>query len=120
LCWDTQIAGHHQRLPKSFSRTLHQPDRQNKTCLEQETITKTDRNEKNIAFTENVTANNVHLTVHEVRKQSSILLEMEKANQIKIVGGLYNVETGQVVFLRIAFTPNFFWNLCQIIVNLSG
>ena len=46
----------------------------------------------------NVTKINVDLTVEQVRKQSPILAEMERAGEIKIVGGLYDVESGHVSF----------------------
>lgn len=67
-------------------------------AIEAETETKTDRNGGNIEFVNNVTANNVHITVRNIKEQSLILNEMEKAGQIKIVGGLYDIVTGQVLF----------------------
>jgi carbonic anhydrase len=33
-----------------------------------------------------------------VRRESPIIAEMEELGQIKIVGGLYDVETGEVSF----------------------
>ncbi|PSR53760.1 carbonic anhydrase [Adhaeribacter arboris] len=67
-------------------------------AIEQETQTIHNRNGNNETFVENVTNNNIFLTINRIRKESSILAEMEQANQIKIVGGLYEVETGKVVF----------------------
>ena len=69
-----------------------------KPAIELETETKTNRTDKNEAFLRNVTVNNVFITVKKVREQSSILREMEETKQIKIVGGLYDVDTGQVTF----------------------
>ncbi|MEI6816723.1 MAG: carbonic anhydrase family protein [Bacteroidota bacterium] len=69
-----------------------------KPAIEQETITLENRNDSNIPFVDNVTGNNVHITVDKIRQQSEILLDMEKKDQIMIVGALYNVETGQVTF----------------------
>jgi carbonic anhydrase len=69
-----------------------------KPAIEIETETKADRNSKNKKFVENVTRNNVFVTVKKVREQSSLLAEMEKAKQIKIVGGLYDLDTGKVTF----------------------
>ena len=69
-----------------------------KPAIERETVTITERNGKNKTFTKNVTENNVFITVEKIREQSSILNEMEQAKEIKIVGGLYDVDTGQVIF----------------------
>lgn len=70
-----------------------------KPSIEIETETVTERNSKNIKFVENVTINNVKLSVEGVRKRSTIISEMEIENKIKIVGGIYDVETGKVSFL---------------------
>ena len=69
-----------------------------KPAIERETVTITERNGKNKTFTKNVAENNVFITVEKIREQSSILNEMEQAKEIKIVGGLYDVDTGQVIF----------------------
>jgi carbonic anhydrase len=45
-----------------------------------------------------VAERNVQLTVEQIRKQSPLLEAMEKAGQIDIVGGMYDVETGHVEF----------------------
>lgn len=41
---------------------------------------------------------NVDLAIEEIRKQSEILAALEKEGKIKIVGGMYDVETGVVAF----------------------
>ena len=69
-----------------------------KPAIEQETETKTERNVNNELFLKNVTVNNVFITVKKIKEQSSILLEMEQTKQIKIVGGLHDIDTGQVTF----------------------
>lgn len=69
-----------------------------KPAIEQETETITERNGKNRPFMKNVTKNNVFITVQGVRKQSSILREMEQTGEIKIIGGLHDIDTGQVTF----------------------
>jgi len=43
---------------------------------------------------------NVQLVVEQIREQSSLLAAMETAGSIAIVGGMYDIETGKVVFLR--------------------
>jgi carbonic anhydrase len=70
-----------------------------KPSIEIETQTETDRNGKNIKFVENVSVNNVKLTVEGIRRRSPILSEMETEKKIKITGGMYDVETGIVKFL---------------------
>lgn len=57
-----------------------------------------ERNAKDHTFVELVTEENVRLAMEEVRQRSSILKEMEEKGQINIVGGLYNVSTGTVIF----------------------
>ncbi len=70
-----------------------------KPSIEIETQTESDRNGKNIKFVENVSVNNVKLNVEGIRSGSPILSEMEREKKIKIIGGMYDVETGIVKFL---------------------
>lgn len=69
-----------------------------KPALDQETKTIVDRNGNNKSFLNNVTVNNIFLTVNKIKEQSSILNEMVEKKQIKIIGGLHDIETGQVTF----------------------
>ena len=71
-----------------------------KPAIELETETKINRTDTNEAFLRNVTVNNVFITVKKVKEQSSILDEMEQTGKIKIIGGLYDVDTGQVTFFE--------------------
>jgi carbonic anhydrase len=57
-----------------------------------------DRSSKNAAFVYAVTLANIRRTVAHIRSESPILRQMEQAGQIKIVGALYDVETGKVTF----------------------
>jgi carbonic anhydrase len=43
---------------------------------------------------------NVQLTVDHIRKQSGLLAAMEQADEIAIVGGMYDIETGKVDFFQ--------------------
>ena len=43
---------------------------------------------------------NVFITVQKMKEQSSILNEMEKAGEIKIIGGLHDIDSGQVLFFE--------------------
>lgn len=69
-----------------------------KPAIDQETQTTADRNGNNAEFVNHVTENNVHLTMARVRKESPILADMEKNGEIRIIGGVYDVETGKVDF----------------------
>jgi carbonic anhydrase len=69
-------------------------------AINQETTTKTDRNGQNLTFVNKVSAINVNLTISLIRKQSNILADLEKESKIIIVGGLYNIETGEVIFFE--------------------
>jgi carbonic anhydrase len=57
-----------------------------------------ERNSANLDFVNEVSKVNVHKTIENMRQQSSVLLEMEEAEEIKIVGAMYDVENGGVVF----------------------
>jgi len=70
-----------------------------KPSIEIESETESERNGRNIKFVENVSVNNVRLTVEGIRRRSPILSEMEREKKIKIIGGMYDVETGIVKFL---------------------
>jgi carbonic anhydrase len=67
-------------------------------AIQSEQTTNGKRDGSNPDFVKNVTENNVHLTIDRVRKESPIIAELEQQGQIKIVGGLYDVETGAVSF----------------------
>jgi carbonic anhydrase len=69
-------------------------------AINQETTTKIDRNGQNLTFVNKVSAINVNLTIGQIRKQSSILADLEKEGKIIIVGGLYDIETGIVSFFE--------------------
>ncbi|HMJ48901.1 MAG TPA: carbonic anhydrase, partial [Ferruginibacter sp.] len=74
-----------------------------KPAIESDTQTPPEqRNGNNGTFVYKVTEKNVFLTVQKVREQSSILKEMEETKQIKIIGGLYDVDSGQVTFYESA------------------
>jgi carbonic anhydrase len=69
-----------------------------KPAIEIEKETASERNSRNKKFVENVTVNNVTLTVQQVKEQSPMLREMEQSGKIKIIGGLYDLDTGIVTF----------------------
>ncbi|MBT3872305.1 MAG: carbonic anhydrase [Flavobacteriaceae bacterium] len=53
-------------------------------------------NDKSI---EDVAVLNVELSIDRIRKESSILSELEKEGTIEIFGAIYDVSTGKVIFL---------------------
>ena len=66
-------------------------------------ITATDyqgeRTSKNAAFVDAVAQSNVKLAVDQIRTKSPILADLEKKGQIKIVGSMYELQTGRLSFL---------------------
>ncbi|MES2794646.1 MAG: carbonic anhydrase family protein [Bacteroidota bacterium] len=63
-----------------------------------EKTTTVNRDGSNVDFVNNVTEINVHLTIERIRRESPIIAELEQHGHIKIVGGMYDVETGAVTF----------------------
>jgi carbonic anhydrase len=57
-----------------------------------------ERSSKNDAFVDAVAKKHVELTVADIRKRSSVLADLESKGRIKIVGSMYNLETGAVDF----------------------
>jgi carbonic anhydrase len=56
------------------------------------------RTSKNSEFVEKVATLNVQLTMERIRRESVIIRELEESGAIKIVGGMYDVDTGKVDF----------------------
>ncbi|QXP60465.1 carbonic anhydrase family protein [Olleya sp. HaHaR_3_96] len=56
------------------------------------------RTSKNLTFVDEVSKKNVELTIDRIHAESPILTEMEKSGEIKIVGAMYDVNTGAVTF----------------------
>lgn len=56
------------------------------------------RNSKNSDFVDNVSKKNVELTIERIHNESPILSEMEKNGEIKIIGAMYDINTGAVEF----------------------
>jgi carbonic anhydrase len=59
-----------------------------------------DKSSENEEFVHMVAEQNVRLTMADIRAQSEILKAMESEGEIKIVGGLYDMDTGRVTFLE--------------------
>ncbi len=56
------------------------------------------RNSKNLEFVDKVAEKNVLQTIENVRKNSPVLAEMEDNGEIKIVGAMYDISNGEVIF----------------------
>jgi carbonic anhydrase len=56
------------------------------------------RNSKNLGFVDKVAEANVRLVMKQIRERSPILREMIDQKQIGLVGGMYDLSTGEVHF----------------------
>lgn len=59
-----------------------------------------ERNSKNAEFVAKVCESNVKNTIAETRSKSPIMKEMEDNGEIKIVGAVYDLDTGKVTFME--------------------
>ena len=57
-----------------------------------------ERSAKNYAFVDAVARKNVELTTADIRRRSIVLAELEASGAVKIVGAMYNLETGILEF----------------------
>lgn len=60
---------------------------------------KTNDEEMDEATIEKVSIKNIEISIEQIRKESTILFEMEKNNEIEIIGALYDISTGKVNFI---------------------
>ena len=58
------------------------------------------RNSKNEKFVDMVTEANVRLAMNQVRERSPIIKEMIDKGEIALVGGIYDISTGEVKFFN--------------------
>ncbi|MBJ2174044.1 carbonic anhydrase [Aureibaculum sp. A20] len=56
------------------------------------------RNSKNLEFVDEVSHVNVQLMIDRIHAESPILTEMEKNGEIRIIGAMYDVNSGEVKF----------------------
>jgi carbonic anhydrase len=57
-----------------------------------------ERSAKNYDFVDAVARKNVEVTMAEIHKRSRVLSDLEKSGAVKIVGSMYNLETGLIEF----------------------
>ena len=58
------------------------------------------RNSGNIDFVNEVARKNVLMTIDNIVAKSEVLAEMEQKGEIKIIGGMYDINTGIVNFYK--------------------
>jgi len=58
-----------------------------------------EKSASNEAFVHEVCENNVRHTMGQIRERSPVLREMEENGEIKIVGAIYDMDNGQVIFM---------------------
>lgn len=56
------------------------------------------RNSSNAEFVDNVSAKNVQLTIDRIMKESEVIADLVHTGQIKIIGGMYDINNGAVTF----------------------
>ncbi len=57
-----------------------------------------ERSAKNYGFVDTVARKNVELTMADIRRRSAVLADLETSRAVRIVGAMYNLETGLVDF----------------------
>lgn len=69
-------------------------------AIEREKTVTENRDGNNIVFVNKVAVENVLHTIERIKKESSIISELENTGNIKIVAAMYDVETGKVNFIN--------------------
>ncbi len=69
-----------------------------KPAIENENTISENRTGSNLNFVNKVAENNVFNTMQRIRNESPIVAEMESEGIIKLIGGMYHIETGVVQF----------------------
>jgi carbonic anhydrase len=70
-------------------------------AVEMEQETKENRHSHNADFVHNVMLNNVAFQIRRIYALSPMLAQMKIDGQIDIVGGIYDVATGEVKFMEV-------------------
>ncbi len=71
-------------------------------AINAETEFKVDRNGNNYEFVDRVALINVELTIRGILEKSPIIRELHDNHEIGIIGGMYDLETGNVTFLPLS------------------
>lgn len=67
-------------------------------AIDKETTIGENRNGNNYVFVDKVAELNVYNTIERMRNESPVIADLEKAGKVRIVGGMYDIETGKVKF----------------------
>lgn len=71
-----------------------------KPAIEKESSFKDNRNSKNGDYVNKVTEINVRMVMERVTEESEIIKEMEEEGKVRIIGGVYDVDSGKVEFFK--------------------
>ncbi|AFL84472.1 carbonic anhydrase [Belliella baltica DSM 15883] len=71
-----------------------------KPAIDKERSTKENRSGSNETFVNNVTELNVHYAMEEIKERSDIIINYINEGKVKLVGGVYNVDSGEVTFFE--------------------
>lgn len=69
-----------------------------KPAIEAEYATRAERNSSNPLFVKNVTRLNVHHNIFHIADNSPVLADMIQSGEVGIIGGIYDIKTGEVKF----------------------
>ncbi|MDR3501171.1 MAG: carbonic anhydrase family protein [Legionella sp.] len=69
-----------------------------KPAIQQEKTFKENRNGANLAYVNEVARINIKNSIQNILNKSSIIAELKEQRTIKIIGGLYDVSSGEVLF----------------------
>lgn len=72
-------------------------------AIEAETETPENRTSANNDFLKNVLYNNVHHQINTIVGESTVIREMLEKHELGIIGGMYDISTGQVEFFEEMF-----------------
>ncbi len=59
-----------------------------------------ERSAKNYGFVDAVARKNVELTMADISRRSTVLVDLGRSGAVRIAGAMYNIETGLVEFFR--------------------
>ncbi|TAL65358.1 MAG: carbonic anhydrase, partial [Legionella sp.] len=71
-----------------------------KPAIHQEKTFKENRNGNNLAYVNEVAKINIKNSINNILNKSSIIKELKDQKIINIVGGLYDVSSGEVIFFE--------------------
>ncbi len=58
-----------------------------------------DKSSSNPEFVHMVTQRNIEISIADIRMRSAVISDLEKEGQVKIVGALYDMATGEIAFI---------------------